>query len=168
MHERANPLDMTDKSRDGRSPIAVALDLDIVGTHVTHRRDILSIGVFWGLDVEIPQACPSLMDAAMEKVDVPQEMVDEWCSRMVIHVLRRTDLFHPALVHNHHPIRNLQGLVLIVCDEHTRDVHLVMQATEPAAQFFAHLGIECTERFIEQQHLWLYGERTGQGNALTL
>ena len=56
MHERANPLDMTDDSLDGRRPIAVALDLDIVGTHVTHRRDILSIGVLWDLDVEVPQA----------------------------------------------------------------------------------------------------------------
>ena len=54
-----------------------------------------------------------------------------------------------------------------MCDEDTRDGHLVMQTTEPAAQFFAHLGIEGTERFIEQ-HLWLYGKGMGQGNALTL
>src|SRR5215471_16851557 len=104
----------------------------------------------------------------MEKVDIPQEMVDEGCCRMIIHVLRRTNLLCPVLVHDHHTIRNLQGFFLIVCDEDTRDVHLVMQATQPAAQFFAHLCIERTERFIEQQHLWLYGERTGQSNTLTL
>src|SRR4029453_8848487 len=168
MHERANPLDMTDDSLDGRSPITVALDLDIVGTHVTHGRDILSIGVLWYLDFELSQACLSRVDAAMEQVDVPQEMVDEGCSRMIIHVLRCADLLRSALVHDHHTIRNLQGLFLIVCDEDTRDMHLVMQATKPAAQFFTYLSIERTERFIEQQHLWLYGERTGQGNALTL
>src|SRR2546427_7107792 len=92
MHERANPPEMPDDSLDCRSPIAVALDLEIVGTHVSHHRDILSIGVLWGLDFELPQACPSRLDAAMEKVDVAQEMVDEGCRRMVIHFLRRTDL----------------------------------------------------------------------------
>src|SRR2546427_3153429 len=168
MHERANPLDMTDDSLDGRSPIAVALDLDIIGTHVTHGRDILSIGVLWYLDFKLPQTCLALVNAAMEKVDVPQEIVDEGCRRMVIHFFRRADLLCPALVHDHHTIRHLQGLFLIVGNEDTRDVHLVMQATEPATQFFAHLGIERPERFIEQQYLWLDGECTGQGNALSL
>ena len=159
MHERANPVDMTDNSLDGRSPIALALDLDIVGTHITHSRNILSVGVLRHLDFELPQACLSLVDVAMKKVDVPQEMVDEGCSRMIIHFFWGADLLCPALVHDHDTIRNLQGLFLIVGDEDTGDVHLVMQATEPAAQFFAHLSIERTERFIEQQHLWLYGER---------
>src|SRR5215831_19222155 len=168
MHERANPLDMTDNGLDGRSPITVALDLDIIGTHIAHGRNVLSIGVLWNLDFELPQACLSGVDAAMEKVDIPQEMVDEGCRRMIIHFLWRADLLRPTLVHDHHTIRHLQGLFLIVCDEDTRDMHLVMQTTKPATQFFAHLGIERTERFIEQQHLRLYGERPGQGNALTL
>src|SRR3982751_6980949 len=47
-------------------------------------------------------------------------------------------------------------------------MHLVMQATEPAPQFLAHLGIECAERLVEKQHLGLHGERTGECNALTL
>ena len=53
MHNRADPLEMTDDGLDGRSRIAVALDLDIVGTHVTHGRDIVSIGVLWYLDFEL-------------------------------------------------------------------------------------------------------------------
>ena len=97
----------------------------------------------------------------MEKVNIPQEMVDEGRSRMLIHFFRRADLLYPALVHDHHTIRHLQDLFLIVCDKDIHDIHLVMQATEPEAQFFAHLGIERTERFIKQQHLWLYGEHTG-------
>src|SRR5262245_23946958 len=98
---------MTDDSLDGRGPIAVALNLDIVGTHVTHGRDILSIGVLWYFDFELPQACLSLVDAAMEKVDIPQEMVNEGCSRMIIHCFRRADLLCLALVHDHHTIRHL-------------------------------------------------------------
>src|SRR5262245_53271832 len=133
MHERANPLDMTDNGLDGRSPITVAFDLDIIGAHITHGRDVLSIGVLWNLDFELPQACLSGVDTAMEKVDIPQEMVDEGCSRMIIHFLWRANLLRPALVHDHHTIRHLQGLFLIVCDEDTRDMHLVMQTAEPAS-----------------------------------
>src|SRR5580765_4576734 len=121
MHKWTNPLDMIDNSLDGRSPIAVALDLDVVGTHITHGRDILSLSVLWHLDFEVSQARLPLVDATMEKVDVPQEMVDERCSRMLIHFFRRADLLCPALVHDHHTIRNLQGLFLIVCDEDTRN-----------------------------------------------
>ena len=44
MHERANPLDMTDNGLDGWSPITVAFDLNIIGTHIAHGRNILSIG----------------------------------------------------------------------------------------------------------------------------
>src|SRR5215510_293569 len=92
MHERANPLDMTDNGLDGRSPITVAFDLDIIGAHIAHSWNILSIGVLWNLDFELSQARLSGVDAAVEKVDIPQEMVDEGGSRMIIHFLWRADL----------------------------------------------------------------------------
>ncbi|MNG37708.1 hypothetical protein D3C84_1251360 [compost metagenome] len=43
-----------------------------------------------------------------------------------------------------------------------------MQTRQPAAQLFTDLGIEGAERLVEQQHLWLHRQGTGQRNALTL
>src|SRR5262249_32009019 len=85
MHERANPLDMTDNGLDGRSPITVAFDLDIIGAYITHGRDVLSIGVLWNLDFELPQVCLSDVNTTIKKVDIPQKMIDEECNKMIIH-----------------------------------------------------------------------------------
>ena len=41
-----------------------------------------------------------------------------------------------------------------------------MQFAQPASQILAHLGIECTEWFVEQQHLRFDGECTRQAGAL--
>src|SRR4051812_35894939 len=43
-----------------------------------------------------------------------------------------------------------------------------MQAAQPRAQILADLGIERTERLVEQQNLRINGERAGQGHALAL
>ncbi len=43
-----------------------------------------------------------------------------------------------------------------------------MQSAQPAAQILAHLCIERTERFIEQQYFWLYRQRASQGDTLAL
>ena len=44
----------------------------------------------------------------------------------------------------------------------------LMQAAQPAAQFFAHLGVERAKRFVEQQHPGLDGQRARQRNSLAL
>ena len=46
--------------------------------------------------------------------------------------------------------------------------HLVVQLPEPPSQLDAHLGIEGPERLIEQQHLWLCGQRASERHALPL
>ncbi|MNR45528.1 hypothetical protein D3C85_1643830 [compost metagenome] len=43
-----------------------------------------------------------------------------------------------------------------------------MQPRQPAAQFLADLGIERTERLVEQQHLGLHRQGSGQCNTLAL
>ncbi len=45
---------------------------------------------------------------------------------------------------------------------------LIVQASQPAAQLLAHLGVERAERLIEQQHPWFYRQRARQGDALAL
>jgi hypothetical protein len=42
-------------------------------------------------------------------------------------------------------------------------MQIVVQAPQPAAQFFAHFGIEGTKGFIEQQDFGLNGQGACQG-----
>jgi hypothetical protein len=45
---------------------------------------------------------------------------------------------------------------------------LIVQASQPAAQFLAHPGVKRTEGLVEQQYPGLYRERARQCDALTL
>ena len=65
-------------------------------------------------------------------------------------------------------IGQLERFFLIVRDEHARQVNLVVQPPQPAAQLLPHLGVERAERLVEQQHLRLDGERARERDALPL
>lgn len=92
----------------------------------------------------------------------------ERSGRLVVDLSRRTDLLDAALVHHHDPVSHLHGLLLVVGNDHGSDMHLVMEIPQPGTQFLAHLGIEGTEGFIEQQHAGLDREGPGEGDALAL
>ena len=47
-------------------------------------------------------------------------------------------------------------------------MQFIVQAAQPSTQLLAHLGIERTERLIEQQHFRLDRQCAGQRNALAL
>ncbi|MPN44030.1 hypothetical protein SDC9_191591 [bioreactor metagenome] len=47
-------------------------------------------------------------------------------------------------------------------------MHLVVETAQPFPQFLAHLGVQGAERLVQQQHLRLHGQRTGQSHPLTL
>ena len=63
---------------------------------------------------------------------------------------------------------HVQGFFLVVGDQDAGDVQLVVRVAQPAAQFFAHLGVECAKGFVQQEHFGLHRQDTGQGNALVL
>ncbi|CFE43556.1 Uncharacterised protein [Mycobacterium tuberculosis] len=65
-------------------------------------------------------------------------------------------------------VGHIQRFGLIVGDQHRGDMHLVVQAAQPGTQLFAHLGIECAERLVEQQHLRIDRQRPGQRHPLSL
>ena len=47
-------------------------------------------------------------------------------------------------------------------------MYLVVQPAQPGPQVLAHLGVERTERLVEQQHLRVDGQRARQRHALAL
>ena len=86
----------------------------------------------------------------------------------VVQLVGRADLLDRAVVDHHDLVGDLHRLLLVVGDEHRGDVHLVVQPAQPVAQLLADLRVERAERLVEQQHLRLDGERTGQRHALAL
>ena len=61
------------------------------------------------------------------------------------------NLFDVSVVHNHDAIGELERFFLVVSDKDRGDLQLLLQAANPGAQFFAHLGVQSAERFIEQE-----------------
>ena len=87
---------------------------------------------------------------------------------LVEDLLGRADLLDAALVHDHDAVGHLERLLLVVGDEDAREVDLVVQPPQPAAQLLAHLGVERAERLVEQQHPRLDRERARERHALAL
>ena len=140
--------------------------------HVGKRLAVLHLVVFGGQQAQtflvFTDQHFTLMRAAMKQVHVAQKAIHKGAGRVVPHLLRRADLLDYAGVHQHHAVRHLQRLFLVVGDKNAGHMQIVMQAAQPAAQFLAHLGIQRTKRLIEQQHLRLHRQGTSQGNALAL
>ena len=78
------------------------------------------------------------------------------------------DLFDAALVQDRDPVGHVERLGLIVGHQHGGHVHLVVQAAQPRPQIFADLGVERTERFVQEQHLRVHRESAGERHALAL
>ncbi len=53
-------------------------------------------------------------------------------------------------------------------DEDAGDVDVVVQVAQPFAEFFADLGVESAEGFVEEEDLGFDGEGAGEGDALAL
>ncbi|MNN17370.1 hypothetical protein D3C81_1305570 [compost metagenome] len=106
--------------------------------------------------------------AAVEQVHIAEEAKHKRRGRMVVDGLGRAVLLDVAAVHQHYLVGHFQRLFLVVRDEHAGHMQFIVQAAQPAAQFLAHLGVQRAERFVEQQHARLNGQRAGQRNALAL
>jgi hypothetical protein len=107
-------------------------------------------------------------EPAVEDVHVAEELEHERRRRAVVDLVRRPVLLDPALVHDDDPVGHLHRLFLVVGDENAGDVHLVVQAAQPPAQFLADPRVEGAEGLVEEQHFGLDRERARQGDALPL
>src|SRR4051794_32317918 len=94
--------------------------------------------------------------AAVKDVDVADKAHDERRGGPLEHVVWRAVLFDPSLVHDDHPVGELQRLLLVVRDEHAGQMDVGMEATEPSPQILADFRVEGPERLVEQQHFGLY------------
>src|SRR3954447_5650043 len=100
--------------------------------------------------------------------DRPEEAHDEGVGGLVVELGGRTDLLDATFVDHDDLVGDLEGLLLVVGDEHGGHVHLVVQAPEPVAQLLAHLGVEGAEGLVEEQDGRLHRQRPSEGHALAL
>ena len=87
---------------------------------------------------------------------------------MLDDLIRRTVLFDSALVHHHDPVGELERFFLIVRDENAGQMDFGVQPAQPPPQLLPDLRIERAERFVEQQHPGLDGQRARQRDSLPL
>src|SRR5882672_4996794 len=111
---------------------------------------------------------PAVIDAPVEEVDGPEEAEREWRGGMVVDLVGAAHLLDLPFVHQHHAVGHFQRLFLVVGDEDGGDVQVVVQPAQPPPQVLAHLGVERSERLVQQQDLGLHGQCAGERDALAL
>ena len=87
---------------------------------------------------------------------------------MIVDVIRRADLFEPAVVKHRDAVTQFQSLFLIVSNKNRRHFHLSQQRPNLSPQVNAGLRVEGAEGFIEKQYLRLISERPRDRYALLL
>ena len=110
----------------------------------------------------------SLVKSTVKQVHSPKEMIYKLAGRVVINLCRGANLFNLAVVHHNNSAGHFQSFVLIVSDEQACDLNLLVQLTQPTAQFFADFGIQCAKRFVKQQNLWFDSQSPRQCDSLAL
>ena len=110
----------------------------------------------------------TLFDAPGDRVGAPDELEHGSRHRCAIDGFRGVDLLDPAVAHHHHAVGQLQRLLLVVGHEQHRLLGLFVQSPQPAPQLDAHLRIERTERFVEQEHARVDRQCTRQRDTLLL
>ncbi|SBV35188.1 conserved hypothetical protein [uncultured Stenotrophomonas sp.] len=99
-------------------------------------------------------------------VHVLDETLDVGVRRMVQDFLRRADLHHAAIFHQHDAVTDLQRLVQVMGDEHDGLLHLALQRRQFLLHVTADQWIERAECLVHQQDVGLHRQCAGQPHAL--
>ena len=78
------------------------------------------------------------------------------------------DFEQAAVVHDADGVGEREGFFLVVRHQHRGDAEFALHGADGAPEFFADLGVERAEGFVEQQHLRLVRQRARHGDALLL
>src|SRR4029079_11270806 len=88
--------------------------------------------------------------------------------RPVVQRGRRADLPEPPGRHHADAVAHRERLLLIVGHEERRDADHDLDPADLLTELAPHLGVECRERLVEEQHLGLDRERSCKCDALLL
>ena len=96
------------------------------------------------------------------------EVGDERRCGVGVQLRGRGHLFQSPLVHHRDPVGDRKRLLLVVGDEQGGGPHLRLDPPDLVAQLDAHLGVQCRQRLVEQQHPGFDRQRPGQRHPLLL
>ena len=103
-----------------------------------------------------------------QQVGSAEERRDKARGRPGIQLVGLVALQQAAEIHDTDAVGEREGFFLVMRHQHGSDAELALDLADRAPEFLADLGVERTERFIEQQHFGLVRERTGHGHSLLL
>ncbi len=104
----------------------------------------------------------------IQHVDVADEAGDEPVAGKTVQFRRFVHLFHPSLVQYRNAMRQGQRLVLRMGHEHESDADILLQVDQLDLHLLAQLGIQRTERFIQQQQARAVDQGAPERHALLL
>src|SRR5262245_26954692 len=103
-----------------------------------------------------------------EHVEDADEAGDELVVWLLIDFTGRADLFEDAAGEDDDAVGNLHRLFLIMRDKQSRDIEIVVQGHQPFPELLTNLGIDRSERFIEQKHTRLGSKGASDRHSLSL
>src|SRR3990172_5278235 len=103
-----------------------------------------------------------------EQVADAQEAGHELGARTLVQLLRRAELLDPTCPHDRDPVGHGHRLFLVVGDVDEGDADLGLDPLQLDLHLLAQLEVEGAQRLVEEQHLGVIDERSGEGHPLLL
>ncbi len=108
------------------------------------------------------------LTVAWKKFISPMKSATSRQTRAFIERARRGHLQHLAALHHRHAVGQRQRLFLVVGHQHEGDADLPLQGAQLDLHRLAQPLVERPQGLVQQQHLGLAHQRTGQRHALAL
>ena len=103
-----------------------------------------------------------------EPVVVSYELRHERRPRLMVQLLGASRLLEDPLVHHRHSIAHHHGLRLVMGDVDEGRSHVRLQGLQLHFHMLPKLGVQCAERFVQQQDCGVEHQAPGYGDALFL
>ena len=96
-----------------------------------------------------------LHHCGIDNVGISDKVRDKRIRRLVVDILRCSDLLDIALIHDDDRVRHGQRFFLVMGDIDEGNPKLILKADQFILHILSELEIECPERFVKQKHLRL-------------
>ena len=144
-------------------------DIQVFRTdHYIHRL-VLSkafIHTFEIVSAEVHQSVPD--HGSVQDVTFADKIGYKRIDRFVVDVSRRADLLDLSFAHHHNAVAQCKGLFLIVSDIYEGNAQRLVHFLQFHLHVLAHLQVESSQRFVEQQHFRFVDNGTGYRYTLLL
>ena len=105
---------------------------------------------------------------ASSRFAAPRKVATKRVAGRCVQLVGSPALQQAAEVHHADSVGERERFLLVVRDQHGRDLQLALNLADRAPQLFADLRVERAERLVEQQHLGLVRQRARDSDTLLL